>query len=99
MHFLIDMNLSPKWTSFLERYGFAAVHWSHLGAPNASDPEIMVYAKANGFVLLTNDLDFGSILAATGGDAPSVVQIRADDCVLKILGLLWLMPSILLGTN
>jgi predicted nuclease of predicted toxin-antitoxin system len=40
----------------------------------------MAYAKEHGFVVLTNDLDFGSILAATGGNAPSVVQLRTDDC-------------------
>ncbi|MBI1868371.1 MAG: hypothetical protein HYS06_08785 [Methylocystis sp.] len=28
---------------------------------------------------ITHDLDFGSILAATGGSKPSVVQIRGDD--------------------
>ncbi len=29
-------------------------------------------------VVLTNDLDFSAILAATGGEKPSVVQIRGD---------------------
>lgn len=86
MQFLINMNLSPKWVGVLEKSGFGAAHWSQLGAPNASDPEIMAYAKTNGFVVLTNDLDFGSILAATGGDAPSVVQIRSDDCRVEAIG-------------
>jgi predicted nuclease of predicted toxin-antitoxin system len=27
-------------------------------------------------IVLTNDLDFGSILAATNGEKPSVVQVR-----------------------
>ena len=49
------------------------------GALNAPDTEIMAYAKANDFVVLTHDLDFGAILAATHGDKPSVVQIRSDD--------------------
>jgi predicted nuclease of predicted toxin-antitoxin system len=86
MRFLVDMNLSPKWADLLEKAGFGAAHWSQLGAPNANDPEIMVYAKTNGLVVLTNDLDFGSILAATGGDAPSVIQIRADDCRVESIG-------------
>jgi predicted nuclease of predicted toxin-antitoxin system len=38
----------------------------------------MAYALANNFVVLTHDLDFGTILAATQGNKPSVVQIRAD---------------------
>jgi predicted nuclease of predicted toxin-antitoxin system len=30
-------------------------------------------------VVLTHDLDFSAILAATHGDRPSVVQIRSED--------------------
>ena len=37
----------------------------------------MAFAGANGCVVLTHDLDFGAILAATQGRKPSVVQIRA----------------------
>ncbi len=86
MYFVIDMNLSPKWVGFLQQAGFGAAHWSQIGASNADDREIMAYAKTNGFVVLTNDLDFGSILAATGGHAPSVVQIRTDDCRMEKIG-------------
>jgi predicted nuclease of predicted toxin-antitoxin system len=86
MRFLVDMNLSPKWVDVLEQSGIEAKHWSAIGAANAGDPEIMAYAKEHGLIVLTNDLDFGSILAATGGDAPSVVQLRADDCRVESIG-------------
>ena len=86
MRLLIDMNLSPKWVKVIEQAGLNGAHWMQLGSPYASDPEIMAYAKANGFVVLTNDLDFGAILAATGGEAPSVVQIRTEDCRVEIIG-------------
>ena len=86
MRFLVDMNLSPKWVSALERSGIEAKHWSVIGRAYASDPEIMAYAKEHDFIVLTNDLDFGSILAATGGDAPSVVQLRTDDCRVESIG-------------
>lgn len=36
--------------------------------------------------MLTHDLDFGDILAATGGAAPSVVQIRAADLAVERFG-------------
>jgi predicted nuclease of predicted toxin-antitoxin system len=39
----------------------------------------MVYAVSNGFVIPTNDLDFGVALATTNKEKPSVVQIRGDD--------------------
>lgn len=79
MKFLVDMNLSPRWVDLLSGAGIEAVHWSIVGALNAPDTEIMAYARANEFVVFTNDLDFSAILAATQGDKPSVVQLRADD--------------------
>ncbi len=71
------MNLSPRRVGLLAEAEIAAVHWRDAGAHNASDMEIMDYARANVYVVLTHDLDFGSILAATQGTKPSVVQIRA----------------------
>ena len=46
----------------------------------------MAYAGANGCVVLTHDLDFGAILAATQGRKPSVVQIRAEDVSPDVIG-------------
>jgi predicted nuclease of predicted toxin-antitoxin system len=37
-------------------------------------------------VLLTADLDFGAILAATGGTQPSVIQIRSDLLTADAIG-------------
>lgn len=39
----------------------------------------MAHARAHDMIVLTSDLDFGTILAATGGKKPSVVQVRASD--------------------
>lgn len=86
MKLLVDMNLSPRWVSLLVDAGIEAAHWSMLGARNAPDIEIMAFAKANGFVVLTHDLDFSAILAATHGDKPSVVQIRAEDVSPDVIG-------------
>ena len=46
----------------------------------------MAYARANDYVVLTHDLDFGAILAATHGEKPSVVQIRAEDVSPDVIG-------------
>ena len=77
--FLVDMNLPPAWVSVLKAEGFGAEHWSSIGEPGAADTEIMAYAREHGFCIFTHDLDFGAILAATGGDAPSVIQVRSQD--------------------
>ncbi len=86
MKLLVDMNLSPRWIGLLEGAGIEAVHWSSVGASNAPDALIMAYASANGSIVLTHDLDFGTILAATHGEKPSVVQIRAEDVSPDVIG-------------
>ncbi|MFZ2225709.1 MAG: DUF5615 family PIN-like protein [Candidatus Deferrimicrobium sp.] len=86
MKLLVDMNLSPRWVGLLAGAGIEAAHWSTLGAKNAPDSEIMAYAGVNDYVVLTHDLDFSVILAATHGEKPSVVQIRADDVSPDVIG-------------
>jgi predicted nuclease of predicted toxin-antitoxin system len=88
MRLLLDMNLSPRLAPMLEQAGFDVVHWSALGPGDTDDADIMAYAKARDFVVLTHDLDFSAILAATNGDKPSVVQIRTIDT----------SPALLAGT-
>lgn len=86
MKLIIDMNLSPRWVSALANVGIEAAHWSTLGAKNAPDQEIMAYARAKNYVVLTHDLDFSAILAASHGEKPSVVQIRAEDVSPDVIG-------------
>lgn len=86
MKLLIDMNLSPKWVEFLVSAGFEAIHWSTVGAMNASDSEIMCHARSGNYVVLTSDLDFGAILAVTHGSKPSVVQLRASNLSHEHIG-------------
>jgi predicted nuclease of predicted toxin-antitoxin system len=76
MKILVDMNLSPGWAGYLTGNGIEAVHWSFIGSPDTLDSEIMTYARTHDFTVLTNDLDFGYILAITHGKKPSVIQMR-----------------------
>lgn len=59
---------------------------STVGRGDAPDAEIMMLAAERGYVVLTHDLDFGAILAATNGERPSVVQIRAEDVSPAVIG-------------
>jgi predicted nuclease of predicted toxin-antitoxin system len=86
MRLLVDMNLSPEWVTFLKKAGFEAVHWSDVGSPNAPDVELMTWAAERNYVVLTADLDFGAILAATRGARPSVLQIRSDVLTPRAIG-------------
>ncbi len=80
------MNLSPRWITFLADANIEAAHWSAFGAHNAPDVEIMAFARTNEFIVLTHDLDFGAILAASHCEKPSVVQIRAEDVNPEVIG-------------
>lgn len=86
MKFLIAMNLAPRWAEYLRGSGWDAVHWSNIGDATAADSEIMAFALANDYVVLTHDLDFGAILAITHGKKPSVVQIRAENVRSEVIG-------------
>ena len=86
MRLLIDMNLSPAWEPLLRAQGFEVIHWSVLGAHNAPDNEIMKWARDNGCVLLTHDLDPGILLAHSKDGGPSVIQVRTQDVSPEHLG-------------
>ena len=79
MKLLLDMNLSPRWCEVLAEAGLEAAHWGAIGSPGAADSEIMAFAEAGDWIVVTHDLDFGAILAATRDHKPSVVQLRGDD--------------------
>ena len=73
---LVDMNLSTEWIPLLRAAGHEAVHWSEVGDPRAPDTVLMQWAIANSYAVFTHDLDFGTMLALSGADGPSVLQVR-----------------------
>lgn len=86
MKLMVDMNLSPEWVAVLKEAGWETVHWSRIGNPRAVDSEIMTWAKEHGHVVFTHDLDFGSLLALTQAEGPSVVQVRTQDVTPAAIG-------------
>ena len=79
MRIIVDMSLSPDWTAALNGAGFEAQHWSEVGKARAADTEIMQWARQHNAIVFTHDLDFGTVLALTHADGPSVIQIRTED--------------------
>lgn len=85
MKLLVDMNLSSTWVDVLRRNGWDALHWSEVGAANAPDQIILKWAREHGYVIITHDLDFGAILAATRASIPSVIQFRTQNIFPEFL--------------
>ena len=86
MKLLVDMNLSPDWVAVLAQAGWETVHWFSIGNPRAVDSEIMAWAKTHGLVVFTHDLDFGTMLALTQAEGPSVIQVRTQDVTPTAIG-------------
>ena len=86
MKIIIDMNLSPLWVSYFREHGFEAQHWSQVGNPNDPDVVIFDWASQHQFIIFTNDLDFGAILAISKANSPSVFQVRTQDLLPKSIG-------------
>lgn len=76
MRFLADMGISPHTVIFLRGLGHEAVHLHEQGLDRMGDPAILEKARYEGRVLLTHDLDFGGLVAASGAKLPSLVVFR-----------------------
>ena len=76
MRFLADMGISPRTVAFLRKLGYEAVHLHEEGLDRLEDSAILAKAREEGFILLTHDLDFGELIAASGARLPSVVIFR-----------------------
>jgi predicted nuclease of predicted toxin-antitoxin system len=83
---VIDMNLSVEWVDELARHGWSAVHWSTVGDLSAEDTVVTRWALANGHVVFTHDLDFGTMLALTHAAGPSVLQVRGQNVLPEDIG-------------
>jgi predicted nuclease of predicted toxin-antitoxin system len=100
MKFLADMGISPRVVSMLRERGHEAVHLQEEGLGALPDGEILAKARTEGRVLLTHDLDFGELLAASGGKLPSVIifrlkDMRAENVNVHLFSLLEKQPAAL----
>lgn len=86
MKLLVDMNLSPAWAAVLTQAGWETIHWSGVGNLRGTDAEIMAWARQHGYVVFTHDLDFGTMLALTQAEGPSVIQVRTQDVTPVAIG-------------
>ena len=76
LRFLADIGISPASVTYLHTLGFDAVHLVEQGLQRMSDAEIIDKASTEERVILTHDLDFGTLMAASSKALPSVVIFR-----------------------
>ncbi len=79
MKFLADMGISMRTVTWLRQQGYDVVHLREQGLQRLPDEHVMAKARDEQRILLTMDLDFGYLLAVSGGVLPSVVLFRLSD--------------------
>jgi predicted nuclease of predicted toxin-antitoxin system len=79
MKFLADMGISPKTVTFLRGMEHDAVHLYDQGLDRLPDSAILEKARDEDRILLTHDLDFGELMAASRAALPSVIIFRLRD--------------------
>jgi predicted nuclease of predicted toxin-antitoxin system len=76
MRFLADMGVSQQVVAWLRANGHDAVHLRDEALQRLPNGEIFQKAGREQRIVLTFDLDFGEILAASAGQIVSVVLFR-----------------------
>jgi len=62
MKFLLDADVPRSSALVLRKLGHKVIDVRDISLGGASDKEVIKYAKKNGFVLVTRDVEFASIL-------------------------------------
>lgn len=76
MRLLLDNNLSVRLVPLLSDHGHDVEHVRTLGLAAADDAEVLIAAADAQRVLISADTDFGTLLAFTRAEEPSVVLLR-----------------------
>lgn len=73
---LADMNISPQTVTFLQQQGWDMIRVAEVLPATASDSEILEFARREERVIVTQDLDFSTLLALSGYNQPSLITLR-----------------------
>lgn len=78
MRLLFDQNLSFRLCQSVGDLFPGSVHVRLLGLSEADDRVLWDYARANGFLIVSQDVDFAE-MAALFGSPPKVIWLRAGN--------------------
>ncbi|GAB4208413.1 MAG: DUF5615 family PIN-like protein [Coleofasciculaceae cyanobacterium] len=79
MKFLADMGVSMTVVQRLRESGYEAIHLREEGLQRLPDPDILEKARQEERIILTFDLDFSDLLAASADRLPSVIIFRLQN--------------------
>ncbi len=76
MKFLLDENLPRSAALQLKKLGIDAEHSSNVGLRGSSDKQIAEYSKRQKAILITKDLEFGSLIFYSKDAHQGVLVVR-----------------------
>jgi len=76
---LADMNLSPLTVAALKADGYDIVRVSSLLPATTTDTVILHLARQREMIIVTQDLDFSTLLALGGYTSPSLITLRLSN--------------------
>ena len=79
MKLLFDQNLSPRLVEALSDLFPGSAHVHSLGLDREPDAPLWDFARDNGFLIVTKDVDF-SDRSALLGHPPKVIWVRLGNC-------------------
>lgn len=96
MRLLLDNPVSPQLKPALAGAGHDVDHVRDRGLAAAEDRAVLDLARLEDRVIVTQDMDFGTLLAADGANKPSVVLLRFSDSrpANHISNLMTILPTV-----
>lgn len=79
MKFLVDQAVSWQVAHDLQNHGYDAIHVRDIDLAAVPDEAILAQALADDRIIITQDTDFGTLLARAGTSRPSILLLRLHD--------------------
>jgi predicted nuclease of predicted toxin-antitoxin system len=93
---LADVHISPWTVVALRSQGYDILRITDLLPATTSDTEILELARAEGKVVLTQDLDFSMLVALSNYGLPSLITLRLSSAKPNVVAqrLLDILPAV-----
>jgi len=87
MRLLADLHIAPRTVEFLRNLGHDVRRVTDLLPPTAPDARIVECAVQERRIILTQDLDFTSIIALSGHAMPSLISLRLESSTIETVNI------------
>lgn len=96
LNYLADMHISPVTCALLREAGYQVARVSDVLSCDASDQQILEYARTPKMVIITQDLDFSALLAVANASEPSIISLRLGSVEPRAVAtlLLRILPTV-----